>query len=1174
MTGRAGSARPHRTGGPCTLAVFIALATAFPAGAEEPAIVIAGEASPGARAVLQPVIDGFATGTLLLRDEWPPAPAAEAVIDPDGDFALRAPGAGMWRVVVEAPGRLPMHQRILPLTHDLRLPAVELPADAGCTVRLVDERGRPVPGARVRADPLRGPPPLRTAAERGWHPATRRATSGPDGTLRLPAAAGEELAVAGRAGGAVFEAVFTVEPPCRQTLRALPAATVRLEVRSAADEPVAGALIDAGERPLPVARSGDDGSATATLTIGEPAPVTVRTADGLELSTMIEPVPEGAPLRLELPRTVRLTGRVLDESSERPLAGALVWDAADVLRSTRAGPDGAWFLLAAAPGPPRVQAAATGYLENGLRRTPDRTSSIDLRLRPSVSLGGTVTDLRERGLEGAHLEIGPAEGGRPPLPADRSAADGSWRIAGIDDRTDQRLTVELAGFVRHEIVLNRGGVTDGAHLRVFLEPAAEVLGRLTTPAGEPEAAVTVLLGAVAVPGTEPPPDRQLSMTLSAPDGGFRFEGLAAGRYQLLAARGEQPLFEVARVDVPFGGGVVRLGTLVVGARGSVEVTVADTSGRPIEGAEVAAAGRGGRETSCVTGSRGCLLTALPERGEVRIAVRADGFAAVAVPGVRLPADEPLAVTLQRGARVRGRVIDAEKRPLPGARVEVTVETDPGPGAATTAERSATAGDDGSFEVEAVPAGRFEASAGLDGHLPSEVSDPEFDPLAGEPLVFRLQPAASIEGTVLNQDGNPVEGARVSAVVDIAGLAREPGAPVLHSQAAVSGSDGGFRLDGLAPRGARVTVRHPAYPPLVREIDLGPGSTRVELVVESGVEVAGWVVGASGDAVPGARVAIDLGGPRRPAIETASGDDGSFSFPRVPPGRHTIRAGAAGFAPGAREPLEVGREPIHGLELELHQGARILAVVTGLEPALLPGVTISALGPLATRRGAAVNADGEFTLERLPPGEWYLQARLAQDERRAERRVEIPPGGGDHQVEIEFEPGEILRGRLTAAGAPVAGAILSFTGLTSRASFSTRSGPAGGFEAGPLPAGSYRLSVIDPSSALRHARTVEVGARPEIEIALSTGEIAGLAVFAETLQPAAGVQVRLVSPGAPVGPPPATVSTSDGSFRFRRVVAGDYRLVAEHAGQVLADVAVAVTADGLTGPVELELEGSS
>ena len=69
-----------------------------------------------------------------------------------------------------------------------------------------------------------------------------------------------------------------------------------------------------------------------------------------------------------------------------------------------------------------------------------------------------------------------------------------------------------------------------------------------------------------------------------------------------------------------------------------------------------------------------------------------------------------------------------------------------------------------------------------------------------------------------------------------------------------------------------------------------------------IQIAGTIVDAAGNGVAGAVADVtDVG------LRTRSADDGSYSFPRVPPGAHTIRVVAQGFQPQT-QPLVVPDQP--------------------------------------------------------------------------------------------------------------------------------------------------------------------------------------------------------------------------------------------------------------------------
>jgi protocatechuate 3,4-dioxygenase beta subunit len=301
--------------------------------------------------------------------------------------------------------------------------------------------------------------------------------------------------------------------------------------------------------------------------------------------------------------------------------------------------------------------------------------------------------------------------------------------------------------------------------------------------------------------------------------------------------------------------VPSLSDVVLSIGGHVEVSgvVVDRTGAPIEGADVNCTMNGEWPQAIVQAVTTDVygefhFSDLPV-GSARVRVVAAGFA-VSRPSVEfpLPRDEILEIELQIEAAFRGIVVDHRGRPVEGALVQVqdrALNTEP--------SRMVTE-PDGSFWSINVPAGH-----------PLEVIVSRSDTwpqvhlglvAPNESVVLEMLPAATLEGQVVDQDGNAVTEFDLLFTCDSYTWNEEHVVrqmPWNHLQ----NQDGRFEVR-TRPGGTRLDIRAAGFEPSSLSIDgVGPDAiVKLEpIALRRARSVSGRVVDALGKAVEGARVAI-------------------------------------------------------------------------------------------------------------------------------------------------------------------------------------------------------------------------------------------------------------------------------------------------------------------------------
>jgi hypothetical protein len=438
----------------------------------------------------------------------------------------------------------------------------------------------------------------------------------------------------------------------------------------------------------------------------------------------------------------------------------------------------------------------------------------------------------------------------------------------------------------------------------------------------------------------------------------------------------------------------------------------------------------------------------------------------------------------------------------------------------------------------------------------------------------LPPEGQLVGRVLAGDDSPIAGARLELSASRGGdlrarlirfrMGRE------ENPKAATGDEGRFVFSGLGAGFYDLAIEASDFAPTrIPRVEIVAGEARDlgEVLLDPGVGVEGRVVDREGTAVAGAEILLDLRalltGREVPAAAAVTGEDGRFEIPDRRAGeRIDVAARKSGY--GIASVGGVVVPPERPLRLELPALGRISGRVLDANgrPAeasvggeLLFRMQTGAMGMMmgsTSIEAVATDAEGRFELGDLTAGEVELVAHGSGGELAVKQGLELVPGGVLDGVELRFEAGARLVGRVTDPdGRPARDAVVGVSGAP---------GPAlAGASAVTDGDGHFRMPSVAPGrysvAAQKHpfrrgVREIEIGAADsEVQVELQLG--AGLAVRGSVVddQGAAAAEcwVTLLTAGANAGFRMGEPSRSDGSFEIPGVEPGSYRLVAEKAG---------------------------
>lgn len=399
----------------------------------------------------------------------------------------------------------------------------------------------------------------------------------------------------------------------------------------------------------------------------------------------------------------------------------------------------------------------------------------------------------------------------------------------------------------------------------------------------------------------------------------------------------------------------------------VEGQVIDSEGAPVAGAEVKLQpALGGptppadAELEAETDASGAFRVTSDDPGPFLLHARHPDFAPRTLERVAA-GGEPLEIVLDAGLEIVGRVLDANRGdPIHGARVRAASSFVGARAQGLLAEALTDA--EGRFRLERLPAGAHVVSAAAAGYALAELRDTR----AGEEVELALLPGSSIEGVVVDADGQPLPGARVRATGGVL-----PFRATVLEATEPTGDDGGFWIPGVEPGSYRVEVRKGGYAPLLSEPVAVEAElpARARLVLEEGAFVTGRLLTAEGNPTPGRLELRESQGvalqPER--VEESRVDaksDGGFRLGPLASGEHVLIATAPGHA-ATLVPVRVAKgdseADVGEVTLEVGGWIRGRVVDEDGRPIAEAAVTAVAIGPPSTVRSGD---DGAFELTGL------------------------------------------------------------------------------------------------------------------------------------------------------------------------------------------------------------------
>ncbi len=408
-------------------------------------------------------------------------------------------------------------------------------------------------------------------------------------------------------------------------------------------------------------------------------------------------------------------------------------------------------------------------------------------------------------------------------------------------------------------------------------------------------------------------------------------------------------------------------------------------------------------------------------------------------------------------------------------------------------------------------------------------------------------APEVRGRVVDEDGEPVEGAQVTLVGE---------GPVFVSQSSQhSGKRGEFVFSQVARHRVLVIAEHEEKGVVISaELTLGPGDVIHDLVLALAPThaVKGRVLTAEGVPIKGAQVQAD--GPAWLDRAATAGEDGSFVLPRLPAQVRGVRAVADGFLPGKAALKGAGSEET--VEIRLTKEADVAGFVVDPDGAAISAQITLCEGKLPGQRLSS-DGEGRFTVPRE-------HARCPVVAHHDAYAPSDPVTADGARVSVRLKAGGSIAGFVVEpSGGPVTAfyvGIESFTPSTGDREFSVRSGTSrpfqddgGAFKLEKLAPGSYVLSVGAEGRGPVRSSSIEVRAgqlTDRIRITLTRGGTVEGQVFEEDpRRPVPGARVSFDMTTSTHPEDRAVTSDAEGHFRLENAPPGAFSLRIQHEGHV-------------------------
>jgi hypothetical protein len=558
------------------------------------------------------------------------------------------------------------------------------------------------------------------------------------------------------------------------------------------------------------------------------------------------------------------------------------------------------------------------------------------------------------------------------------------------------------------------------------------------------------------------------------------------------------------------------------------------------------------------------LTGLAAGPAVLTAHSIDGNLSSPPVTVTAPAKD-VTITIPRGARIEGRVLDhATQQPVTDFSVSLPARG-PRQFAGQAPQEKTLHADDGSYAIDNVPPGAVNLTARAAGYLTgSRVDINTEDGKTVTGIDIQLDRGATISGHVTSH-GAAIAGAEVLQASERTMQLGPQGGGV------TTDADGMYKLDGIAEGERLIEFHKTGFITAQKPVEVKSGKdVQVDAELDPGHELRGRVIDRSGRGVAGANIMATGVGERRFDNMIVSDADGSFVVAGLADGKYQVTARKEGMVSGDASDVELPQT--RPLTLTLDAGATIIGRVTGVTPEELTQVGVTAVGG-TSRNQTYTDASGNFSLPGMPDGQVRVDAFLVTAGRRrmAPAKTIVVENGVAPPVEINFEEGINVSGRVTKGGVPMSYGSVAFSPVgvqrgSDRQFVNAMISPDGTYTAAGLSIGDYTVRVSNGGLSPYQTKYT-ASASGTFDIDIHGALLRGRVVDARSGAPIANARVLLMSRLPANG---SAFTDSDGRFAIDAMPDATYDLQVNREQYAVATQSV-VIANGATPDVEVRLE---